>query len=146
MSPDIDIVEFTLLKLRGDLMTSNTQKELQADVPWSELFCELMLIFFSVTVPVTSFLVDIKIEHPDWFQRSGALMVLFAGLLAYRSLTKHYRKFFNNTLRGYPLKTSPNQEKVDYLTLIVSVAGTVIWGYGDKIFSFFLSTNPLGGP
>lgn len=115
-------------------MASNTQKELQADVPWSELCCELVLVVCSIAAPLVSFLVDTKIERPEWFQRSGALMVLFAGLLAYKSLTKHYRKFFNNTLRGYPLKPSRNQVIVDFLTLIISVLGTVIWGYGDKVF------------
>lgn len=79
-------------------------------------------------------MVDLIITKPEWFQRSGALMVLLAGLLAYRSLTRHYQKFFNNMLRGYPLSTSRNQRIVDFLTLVVSILGTLVWGYGDLVF------------
>ena len=115
-------------------MVLDSGENAQAYTPWSALCCELVLLALSVAVPMVSFLIDLKVDHPEWFQRSGALMVLSSGLLAYMSLTKHYQKFLNNTLRGYPLKTSRNQTIVDSLTLIVSVLGTLIWGYGDKVF------------
>lgn len=114
-------------------MVSDSGKDIQADTPWSALCCELTLLTFSVVAPIVSLLVDLKVDHPEWFQRSGALMVLFSGLLAYMSVTKHYQKFYNNMRRGYPLKTSRNQTIVDLLTLFVSILGTVIWGYGDKL-------------
>lgn len=106
----------------------------EAATPWTELSYEIVLLVLSGVVPTVSLLVDLNIAKPEWFQRSGAVMVLLAGLLAYRSLTRHYRKFFNDTLRGYPLRTSPNQRKVDSWTLFVSVLGTLVWAYGDLVF------------
>ena len=105
----------------------------QANTPWSELRCELVLIASALAAPTLSCLFSLPAHRLEWFQRSGAVMVLFAGCLAYKSLTKHYQKFYNNTLRGYPLSTSRNQTTVDILTLLISIFGTLIWGYGDKI-------------
>jgi hypothetical protein len=43
-------------------------------------------------------------------------------------------KFYNNMVRGFPLSTSRQQAAVDYATLVLSVVGTVVWDYGDKVF------------
>jgi hypothetical protein len=113
---------------------TDSDGEGQAYTPWGKLSIDLIILVLAVVVPITSLIVDLNLDSSEWFQRSGALMVLCAGLLGYRSLTKHYQKFFNNMQRGYALKTSRNQTLVDMGTLIVLVLGTVIWGYGDKIF------------
>jgi hypothetical protein len=116
-----------------NMSSQSNQQPGRAYTPWSELACELVLVALSLTVPTLSCLFSSSAHRSEWFQRSGALMVLFAGCLAYRSLTKHYQKFYNNSIRGFPLSTSRNQTIVDVLTLLVSIFGTLIWGYGDKV-------------
>ena len=110
-----------------------------ADVSWGKLWVDLALLIVGVLVVLVSFFLDWSSRHADWFPRSGAVAVLLSGIVAYRSLTKHYQKFYNDTQRGYPVKTSPNQASVDYLTLGLSILGTSVWGYGDKALSCLLN-------
>jgi hypothetical protein len=72
----------------------------QADVPWSQLRMELVLLATGILVPLVSYLIDARAGCHDWFARSGAVAVLISGYVGYRSLTKHYNKFFNDTERG----------------------------------------------
>lgn len=73
----------------------------KAYTPWSELCLDLLLLTLALVVPIVSVIIDLGTARPESFQRSGSVMVLFAGLLGYRGLTKHYQKFFNNMQRGY---------------------------------------------
>ena len=107
-----------------------------AQTPWRKLWFDLALLFLGGLWMLVSYAMDYKAAHEDWFSKSGAIAVLLSGVLAYRSLTKHYQKFFNDTLRGYPLKTSPNQSIVDRVTLVLAILGTLVWGYGEKLFGF----------
>src|SRR4051794_13395479 len=100
----------------------------QGNVPWSRLWCDIALLAIAILLPIISLVIDIRVGCHDWFARSGALTVLVGGYLAYRSLDKHYSKSFNNTERGFALKTSPNQQIIDRSTLLVSIAGTFVWG------------------
>jgi hypothetical protein len=104
----------------------------RADVPLRSLWLDWILIFAAVVAPIPFFAIDKGAGQAEWFHRVGAITVLFAGVLAYRSLTKHYIKFYNNMQRGHALQTSWNQLMVDYATLIVSIYGTIIWAFGDK--------------
>jgi len=105
----------------------------RAHVPWRELKLEIFLISAGVLIVLFSLALDIRAYHADWFPRSGAVVAFVSAILAYRSLGKHYDKFINAHYRGSPLATSPNQWKVDIITLVLSVVGTLIWAYGDKL-------------
>jgi hypothetical protein len=107
---------------------------LRAYVRWGTLWFDIVLIAAAVVILLLCLIIDAHTGRADWFPRSGALVVLAAGMLGYRSLTRHYRKFYNNMVRGFPLSTSRQQAAVDYATLVLSVVGTVVWGYGDKVF------------
>jgi hypothetical protein len=107
----------------------------EADVPWSKLVLDLVLLAIGVLSIVASVVIDIRGHHHDYFARSGAVAVLMSGLLAYRSLTKHYRKLFNLPETNRILRTSRNQAIVDRCTLWLSIVGTLVWAYGDKLFS-----------
>ncbi len=106
----------------------------RADVRWSQLWFDLLLLGAAIAAPVVSYLCDAAHGCHDWFARSGALTVLLAGYLGYRSLGKHYEKFFRNTERASALRTSPNQRLVDQLTIGLAIGGTLVWAYGDKLF------------
>ena len=107
----------------------------RAAVPWSQLRFDLLLLGAAVVAPVGSYLCDASHGCHDWFARSGAVTVLLAGYLGYRSLGKHYEKFFRNTEHGSALRTSPNQRLVDRLTIALVIGGTLVWAYGDKLFA-----------
>ncbi len=106
----------------------------QAHKTWWELRWDVALIVLAIIAPIVSIVFDVNGENPDWFNRSGSLMVFFAGFLAYRSLSRHYQKFYNADERSHVLTTSRNQKLVDRATFAIAAIGTVIWGYGDLVF------------
>ena len=110
----------------------------QAFVPWRDLKLDIVLIALAILVVLFSLGMDIAAGEPDWFQRSGSLMVLFSGVLASRGLNKHWRKSDVSHLRGYWLRTSRNQQIVDGIALVLLITGTLIWGYGDKLERLFI--------
>jgi hypothetical protein len=108
------------------------QEVRKAKVPWRDHRADIAVLFLGFAVPFFSWVLDHCQRKPDWFQRAGAIAVLAAGVVAYRSLGRHYRKFANNMERGFHLETSSSQRVIDWATLGLSIAGTLVWGYGDK--------------
>ena len=105
----------------------------KAATPWWDLRTDLDWLFAGVLAMAVCYAVDFRAMHADWFARSGAVAVLCGGVVAYQSLSKHYQKFLNAWLRGGPLRTSRNQRIVDRAALALSIGGTLVWAYGDKI-------------
>lgn len=112
---------------------TSTNPNVQAGVAWRTLLWDVLIIVIAIAWPIISFFIDLCTNQAEWFHRSGAITVLIAAALAFRSLTRHYKKFYNNMIRGYPLDTSKPQSIVDRITLFLSIAGTLIWAYGDKL-------------
>src|SRR5262245_51449756 len=108
-------------------------KAQKAEVPLRKLWLDWVLVIVSLLGMLTGFIIDWRSGHSDWFPRSGAWAVVSALFLAYRSLARHYRKFYNNQVRGFPLLTSDRQTLIDRETFLLSIAGTLVWGFGDKI-------------
>ena len=106
----------------------------QAIVSLKNLKTDIFLLFFAVLVVAVSFFYDLAAKEHEYFQRSGAVMTVLSGYLAYRGLNKYWIKSERSFDRGYWLKTSKNQNIIDICTLAISVLGTLIWGYGDIIF------------
>jgi hypothetical protein len=102
----------------------------------------------NVTYPVCncfsiiSFTIDINHHRADWFERSGAITAIIGVILASRSIKKHNQKFFTNIQRNdlgkEMLHTSIPQLRIDKWTLVISIIGTLIWSYGDKVIELFL--------
>jgi hypothetical protein len=109
----------------------------QGVVPWGDLVPDILLLLIGALAIAFSFALDVCAARQDYFSRSGAIAALMSGVVAYRSLNKHYRKFLNySCLWEVPL-TSMNQRTIDRWTLVLSIAGTIIWAYGDIIFRRF---------
>jgi len=106
----------------------------QAVVPWSKLKLDLTLLGSALFFVAFSLWCDLSRGSHNYFQRSGAVMVLISGLLAYRGLNKYWIKAENSFERQYWLRTSRNQQIVDGCALVLSIIGTAIWGYGDLLF------------
>lgn len=111
----------------------------QAYVPWRALASDLVLVALGILAMAVSFCVDANRGTHDCFARSGAIAALLSGIVAYRSLNKHYRKFLNYADLAQVPTTSRNQRIVDWLTLCLSIIGTLVWGYGDILFNRFVS-------
>ena len=106
----------------------------RAKTDWGKLWIDIAVFVLAAAFMLFCYLIDASAGRANWFHRSGAVAVLLSGVLAYRSLVRHYTKFFNAEVRGHVLRTSRGQQWVDGLTLLLSVLGTVVWGYGDKLF------------
>lgn len=106
----------------------------QAYVPWKDLKLDLALLVVPALLMISSLWYDIALGQQDYFQRSGAVMVMVAAYLGYRSLNKYWIKAESSFQRGFWAKTSKNQTIVDRCTLGLLILGTVVWGYGDKIY------------
>ena len=105
----------------------------QAAVPWKELRSDISLLSVGGLAMLVSLVLDISGLPYELFHRSGAVAVLFAGIVAFRSLKKHYRKFLNyEHLRDVPT-ISQNQSRLNKWTLILSIVGTLVWAYGGLI-------------
>jgi hypothetical protein len=93
-------------------------------------------------ISLTSFIIDLNDHRADWFARSGAVSAIIGIVLASRSIKKHNQKFFSNIERNdlgkEMLHTSIPQLKIDKWTLVLSIIGTLIWAYGDKVIELFL--------
>jgi hypothetical protein len=108
-----------------------------ASVPWSKLWKDLALLGFGFLAMIVSLLIDLRasdhspLAHHTLFARSGAIAVLMCAIVAYWSLAKHYEKFFLYPQRQKILRTSKHQRCVDMATLLLSIAGTLVWAYAD---------------
>jgi len=109
---------------------------------WQTLIPEMLLILCAIAFPIISFITDINHHRADWFARSGAVAAIIGIVLASRSIQKHNQKFFSNIERNdlgkEMLHTSIPQLKIDKWTLVLSIIGTLIWAYGDKVIELFL--------
>jgi hypothetical protein len=114
-------------------METPAQYNVRASVPWARHKADLALLVVAFAAPIISFAVDSRIGKPDWFARAGAVTTLGAAIVAYRSLSRHYRKFANNMARGHHVETSFSQSTLDILAFVLSIVGTLIWAYGDKL-------------
>ena len=67
----------------------------QAYVPWGDLVPDIVVLAVGAQAMLVSFVIDICAKCQDYFARSGALAALASAIVAYWSLSNHYRKFFN---------------------------------------------------
>lgn len=87
----------------------------RAQVSWCELVPDIVLLAIGAQAMVISLVIHICANCHDYFARSGAIAVLMSGVLAYRSLTKHYEKLFNLPQTGTILRTSRNRPSLIYV-------------------------------
>jgi len=125
------------------VMSEIPEKEIfRTKVKWQSIMPDLLLILFAIAFPITSFIIDLNDHRADWFARAGAVSAIIGIVLASRSIKKHNQKFFSNIelndLGKEMLHTSIPQLKIDKWTLVLSIIGTLIWAYGDKVIELFL--------
>lgn len=106
--------------------------------------CELWqcvpLFIVAILLPVLAFygvLIPQGEENPVWFQRSGALVVIFAVWIEFKLFS--INGIINPTGATYSQLAeltnlfSLKHKIASYLAAITAISGTLIWGYGDLI-------------
>ncbi len=104
---------------------------------------EWSLLVGAVLLTITSFILDIYFCGFNWFARSGALMVLLAAIVEFRISGHIYDDIQRSQLTSsivnssIPLKAKPTKKrkKIAITAHTLLVVGTIIWGYGDLIWS-----------
>ncbi|VVQ01464.1 hypothetical protein PS938_02520 [Pseudomonas fluorescens] len=131
----------------------NAEKNLQNEALKSQyrrmaskyLYACYALLFIGVIAVLTSPL-DFKpsFETPEvWFQRSGALMTVFALLAALLkdmgTQTLHKPGYFGDALKLEVLAELEQRfEWVFWFAFLFTVLGTLVWGYGDTYYKFVI--------
>ena len=99
-----------------------------------------LLILFGIIPPLLALTTDWRPEGENmasWFQRSGSILVIFSVLVEFKLLT-----LFSTFYPGAEamLWTDTIAKKyykkylfVTYLSAILAIIGTIIWGYGDVL-------------
>ncbi|NIQ14891.1 MAG: hypothetical protein GTO02_11005 [Candidatus Dadabacteria bacterium] len=110
----------------------------RAKVKWNFYWKEFLFVALAWSAPLITWIVTQPPERAEWLARSGSLMVLFSVIGEYYLQKKNAVKFINNAIRAgtgtAPLDFSVMAVVANILFLITVVLGTIIWGYGDKIF------------
>ena len=100
---------------------------------------ETIFLITTYAVPVAFYLYSAETGQGHWFARSGSLMVVMGAMLEYRNFShqQYLREKRDETWEPDPqfLKALKWRRPFDLLILSSLVIGTVIWGYGDLLFS-----------
>jgi len=109
------------------------------DVPPKEFWREGALLLLSIITPIV---VLATFRDADLFARSGSLMVFFAAVSEFVSVNRLHKKHVLNACRAKnnetPWDISPMGTITGWLAFLFGLLGTVIWGYGDKLFKVVL--------
>ena len=96
---------------------------------------EAVLLLASFITPFVAWLIW---HSPVMFARSGSLVVFFALLTEFISLHRMNKKHITNACRikagETPWDFSRPANVVGVLALVLALAGTLVWGYGDLWF------------
>ena len=100
---------------------------------------DLALIAFGSLALVVSLWFSATLREGEWFQRSGAIVVLISVILEIRqSMAKQPQPTSNVFAEGNPVMTEQHIPTVRKLLHRIAwsgiVIGTLIWGYGDLFF------------
>lgn len=98
------------------------------------------LVFLGLIAILISAYVSYILSEGAWFQRSGALLVLFSVILEFRQAqAAQVESAKSVSAQGRPLglkKPLPTARKLMHWYAIGAIVlGTIVWGYGDLFFS-----------
>ncbi|CAH8239249.1 hypothetical protein [Vibrio aestuarianus] len=112
-----------------------------------ELLTSAPILLLAFIFPILAWFGVFQLEDNSaiWFQRSGSVTVLFAVWVEFKlfklaGLTNPISengKTYDDMRKSDYLQTH-NSKKIQiikYLAAVLAISGTVIWGYGDLIFT-----------
>ena len=96
----------------------------------------LVHIVLAVFSLVLGFILGFILE-PMWFARMGAMVVLFGAMSEYALLKQEfgalYRQLAQQDTNAHQPPSKWHQYKA-YISHLLVVVGTLVWGFGDLIF------------
>lgn len=116
----------------------------------TKLLTTLPLLLLTVAIPISAWhgIYQVDVDVTSWFQRSGSLMVLFAVWVEYKLFTiSNLTNPISENGETYQdqahsdalnLRYGNILKSFKYVTAVLAISGTVIWGYGDIIRGLFL--------
>jgi len=112
-----------------------------------KIFSNTWLIFLlAFIVLIGSLFHSMVTNDPQWFQRSGSIIVLLGVLIVARRVIR-LGKDYQNEDWNLPDESSEgkkvllDQRSEFIIGPIIAVVGTIIWGYGDLIFKAIFIGN-----
>ena len=110
-----------------------------------ELLIIILLVAFSAVIPICAWhgFLQQDDDVSIWFQRSGSLTVLFAVWAEYKLFKVHRLTMpmseggetYQDAAHTGELKTKYGKilNAINFVSAVLVIIGTVIWGYGDII-------------
>ena len=99
---------------------------------------DLVLIAFESLALVVSLWFSVTLREGEWFQRSGAIVVLISVILEIRQSMAKQPQSTASTINGNPVMTESHiltvRKLFHWIAWVGIVIGTLIWGYGDLFF------------
>jgi hypothetical protein len=100
---------------------------------------EILLLLAAYAFPIGFFVYSWVSGEGHWFARSGALMVIIGAVLEYRNFgfQQYLRERRDETWKPDPkwIKALRSRLPFDILILAALVIGTLVWAYGDLLFT-----------
>ncbi|MFT6988005.1 MAG: hypothetical protein ACJAT7_003871 [Psychromonas sp.] len=104
---------------------------------------EWSIIGVAILIAVISVIADYYSTDCNWFARSGSVVVLLAAFVEFKVSSHIYEDIQraqviqSHTNISIPLKAKPTKPRrnVLFAAHILLITGTIIWGYGDLIWS-----------
>jgi hypothetical protein len=111
-----------------------------------ELLHCILFIAIAILIPFVSLYWDCRPQNESigtWFQRSGSFMVLLAVLVEYKLFSINGDVNPNGVIsveQGELSEKFGRWHKVStYLAVLLAILGTLIWGYGDLLYTLITS-------
>lgn len=106
---------------------------------------DFLLLGLAIAAPIASWLYSQYTSESHWFGRSGSVMVVIGIILESRLYIA--RQILVQKIDGSDNNPVANNHLAirkisSFLTHLVLISGTFIWGYGDIIFSQLRLTMP----
>ncbi len=99
-----------------------------------------LLVISAIIFSGYSFYYSVASGDPQWFQRSGSIVVLIGVFITARRIVRLGENYLNEDWNlpdesAEGKKALLDQRSESIYGPIVAVIGTIIWGYGDLVFN-----------
>ena len=109
----------------------------------NSLWLVLFLILLALLVPIFAVMIPYRPGAENlasWFQRSGSVMTIISITIDVKLFSIyqwfHSSNSLSKKLEDFKERYYRNYKYMSLMALLLTVSGTLIWGYGDLIFIF----------
>ena len=100
-------------------------------------------VYFGYGLPILFLALDLWLQKPDWFARSGAITVFIVACIQFRQMNLLQNKILTNAQRARNNESisllSDEYQSLGGINFWAGLYGTAIWAYGDKLITGLLA-------